>query len=185
MLQQHIHNIKFNIVAAFAVTMLFSCESNFKEVQKIGLAQSAPAGVAENFNLKRTDSGRVVANLISPKMLDYTNRVFGYNEFPEGLHLILFDDNNNRSDIFADYGIVYEQTDLIDLQGNVVVSTHSKDTLFAEQLYFDQKNEWVFTNKDFTLKSLEYLTTGKGFDSDSKLKNTEAIEINGVISVQE
>lgn len=179
-----IHNIKY-IVTALVVTMFFSCKNNFNEVKQIGVSQNAPVGVAETINLKRTDSGRVVANLLSPKMLDYSNRDFGFNEFPDGLHLILFDDKNQKSDIFADYGIVYEKNNLIDLQGNVIIATHAKDTLFAKQLYYDQKNAWVFTNQPVTFKSSEYLTNGNGFDSNSKFTNAQVLEVTGIISVQE
>src|SRR5690606_26223625 len=102
----------FYIVTAFAVTMFFSCKNNFKEVQQIGIRQNEPIGVAEHMNLKYTDSGRLKANLISPKMLDCYNREFSYNEFPDGVTLHIFDEANKKSVIVADYAIVYNNTDL-------------------------------------------------------------------------
>ncbi|MCB0435276.1 MAG: LPS export ABC transporter periplasmic protein LptC, partial [Mangrovimonas sp.] len=69
-------------VAVIAATVLFSCQNSLSEVQKIGLSENEPIGVAENFNLKYTDSGRMTANLISPKMLDFSNREFNFIEFP-------------------------------------------------------------------------------------------------------
>jgi len=41
---------------------------------------------------------------------------------------------------------VYSQTDLIDLKGNVVLTTAANDTLFTDQLFYDQEKEWLFTN---------------------------------------
>ena len=55
--------------------------------------------------------------------------------------------------ILADYAIVYNKTDLIDLQGNVILITPQNDSLFADQLYYDQKQEWLFTNQQVRLKS--------------------------------
>ena len=75
-------HIILHIVTVFTVTMFFSCKNNFKEVQKIGISEHEPIGVAENINLKYTDSGKIKANLISPKMLDYSNRDFAFSEFP-------------------------------------------------------------------------------------------------------
>lgn len=74
-----------NIVTVITVTMFFSCKDNFKEVQKIGVSENTPIGIAENINLKYTDSGKLKAILISPKMLDYQNRDFPYASFPKGL----------------------------------------------------------------------------------------------------
>ena len=50
--------------------------TSFEEVKKIGISENEPIGVAEHIDLKYTDSGRVTANLKSPKMLDYSNRNF-------------------------------------------------------------------------------------------------------------
>ena len=57
---------------------LFSCESNFKEVQKINFSEFVPSGEADDFNLKYTDSGRIQSILMSPKMLDYATVEFPF-----------------------------------------------------------------------------------------------------------
>jgi len=174
-----------NIVTVFTVTMFFSCKDNFKEVQKIGISENEPIGIADTFNLKYTDSGRVKAILISPKMLDYSNRDFPFSEFPEGIYLEVFDEDNNKSVVVADYAISYSHTDLLDLQGNVKLSTYKNDTLFAEQLYYDQDKEWLFTNRPVSFKIGFDKINGKGFDSDSKFTNAEVIEVDGNITVNE
>ncbi|WP_299228396.1 LPS export ABC transporter periplasmic protein LptC [uncultured Psychroserpens sp.] len=168
------------IVTVFTVAMFFSCKNNFKDVQQIGVLQNQPIGEAKNINLKYTDSGNVVANLLSPKMLDYSNRSFSFSEFPDGVRLLLYDDNNEKNIVLADYAIVYNVTDLIDLQGNVILITPQKDSLFAEQLYYDQKREWLFTNKPVRLKSITS-NNGRGniFDSDTKFKNYTILEGSG------
>lgn len=175
----YLHNIK-SMVAVLFVTMLFSCKNNFKEVRQIGILQNEPIGVAENINLKYTeklkDSGKLKANLLSPKMLDFSNRDFSFSEFPDGIHLTVYDEEGHKNVIVADYAIYYSETDLIDLQGNVVLSTYSKDTLFAEQLYYDQKREWVFSNKPFKLISSTYNSEGNIIDSDTEFKNLQTAE---------
>nr|WP_321245707.1 LPS export ABC transporter periplasmic protein LptC [uncultured Psychroserpens sp.] len=180
---QFLH-IKLSIVTTIVVTMLFSCESNFKEVQQIGILQNEPIGEAKDINLKYTEAedsiGRVIANLESPKMLDYSNRDFSFSEFPDGVRLSLYDENNQKNVVIADYGIVYNETDLIDLQGNVVLITPQRDSLFADQLYYDQKNEWLFSNLPVRLKSAT-ANNGHGdiFDSDTKFKNYTILEGRG------
>jgi len=173
-----------NIVIALVMTMFFSCTNNFKDVQKIGVSENEPIGVAENINLKYTDSGKVKAILKSPKMFDYSNRKFAFNEFTEGVNLELFEDGK-KSVVVSDYAIIYNKTNIIDLQGNVKITTHSNDTLFAEQLYYDNDKQWLFTNKPVTFRTGMDLINGNGFDSNQKFTNAEVLEITGLITVNE
>ena len=151
----------------------------------MGMSENEPIGVAENINLKYTDSGKIKAILVSPKMLDYSNRDFQYNEFPNGVTLDVFDDENKKSVIVADYAIIYNETSLIDLQGNVQIATNANDTLFADQLFYDQKKEWLFTNQPVKFRKGQDLIHGNGFDSNSKFTNAEVLEVTGVITLDE
>ena len=175
--KNYLHNIK-NIVTVFAVTMFFSCNNNFKDVQQVGVLQNQPIGIAEHINLKYTDSGLVKANLISSKMLDYSNRDFAYSEFPEGINLILFDKDKNKTVITSNYAIHYSESNLIDLRGNVVLATHKKDTLYTEQLYYNEKLEWIFTDKPFRFRSDIQNALGLHLDSDIDFSNPQIIEMN-------
>ena len=182
MIKHHLHSIK-NIVTAIAVTMFFSCKNDFGEVQKIGVLQNQPIGEAENIDLKYTelkeDTVKLLANLISPKMLDYSNRGFAFSEFPDGIELKIYDDDDNKTTITSSYAIFYTETDIIDLRGNVVIATQNKDTLFTEQLYYNEKLEWVFTNHPFYFKRTTGFTKGNGFDSDKEFKNFQMLEMGG------
>lgn len=179
-------NTFLSMVVVLATTILFSCKNNFKDVQQIGVLQNGPIGEAKNINLKYTDSGKIKANLLSPKMLDYSNRDFAFSEFPEGIHLNLFDDENHKSVVLADYAISYMETDLIDLQGNVVLMTYTKDTLFAEQMYYDQKREQLFTNSPVRF-SFASGNSGRGniFDSDIRFENYEILEGSGSADIDQ
>lgn len=176
---------KLNIVIAFAVTMFFSCKNNFKEVQKIGVLQNEPMGIAEQINLKYTDSGRLKANLLSPKMLDFSNRDFSFTEFPEGITLYLFDEQNKKSKIISDYAIVYNETDLIDLRGDVQITTETRDTIFAEQLYYDQKRDWVFSNQPVKYVSPTKIVTGNAFDSNRDFSSYGITEVTSTVFLDE
>lgn len=164
--------------------MFFSCKDNFKEIQQIGVLQNEPIGIAEDINLKYTDSGKVKANLLSPKMKDFSNRQFAFTEFPEGIKLMLYD-KGQQSTILSDYAISYDQNDLIDLQDNVIIITQQGDSIFANQLYYDQKNEQIFTNEAFKMVSPTKIITGNGFNSDKDFKHFEALEVTGIIYLDE
>lgn len=174
-----------NLVTVFTVAMFFSCQSNFKEVQKIGVSANEPIGIAEHINLKYTDSGKVQAHLISDKMIDFSNRDFPFSEFPEGITLHLYNSDNQKSTIVSDYAIVYDKTNLIDLQGNVVLTTYDDKKLNAEQLYFDQVKEWLFTNKPVKFTDKDQIINGNGFDSNMDFTTSRVLEITGIVYLDE
>ena len=174
-----------NIVTVITVTMFFSCNDSFKQVQKIGISENEPIGVDYNINLKYTDSGRVTANLISTKALDYSNRDFPFNEFVDGVTLYVYDKDNKKSIVVADYAIVYSNTDLIDMQNNVVITTHDNKVLKTDQLFYDKRKEWFYTNKPVSFKTETDIINGNGFDSNSKFTNAEVLEVTGIIILED
>lgn len=169
-------NGSLTALTVVAMMVLFSCESNFKEVQRINSVAFSPSGEADDVDLKYTDSGKIKAILVSPKMLDYSNAKYPFTEFPKGVHVTLYDENQKKSFVDADYAITYAKTDIIDLQGNVKITSNDGKLLQTEQLYYDQKNEWFFTEKHFkyTDEAGGYLEgPGVDFSKDFKVFNMQ------------
>lgn len=118
-------------------------------------------------------------------MLNFSNAPFPYFEFPQDLEVILYDENNKETKIIADHAISYSDSDLIDLRGNVIVSTHLFDTLLTDQLYYDRGEEWLFTNYTFRYISTDKDIFGKGFDSDKSFDKIKFLKINGSVALED
>ena len=164
------------MVTIFFVTIFFSCESDLRKVQQLSETSFMPSGEADSINLKYTDSGKIKSILVSPKMLDYSNISNAFTEFPKGIHVTLLDERGNKSTVVSDYAISYKKTDIIDLQGNVTITSHDGKKLETSQLYFDQKNEWFFTEKQFkyTDEAGGFLQgPGVDFSKDFKIFNMQ------------
>jgi LPS export ABC transporter protein LptC len=164
---------------------LTSCESNFKDVQKINYSEFVPSGEADNFNLKYTDSGRIKSILVSPKMLDYSNVEFPFTEFPKGINVTMYDQKGKKTFISSKYAVTFKGTDIIDLQQNVKISNEMGQFLETEQLYFDQKNEWFFTEKKFKFTDPKGVSFGEGIDFSKDFKIVNSQRINGAIDEAE
>jgi len=143
------HIYKSVIVIIFAIT-LFACEGNYNNIQKLNLKDDAPVGEGKGINMKYTDSGKVVTNLIAERFLDYRNFQFPYIEFPEGITVYYWKEGK-KSTITSDYAIQFQETGIVDLRKNVVIFTSDSTTLKAEQLYWDQENQWVFTDQPYQI----------------------------------
>ncbi|MCJ1806742.1 MULTISPECIES: LPS export ABC transporter periplasmic protein LptC [Flavobacterium] len=166
-----------------ASLFFMSCENSIKEVRKIGVTSINPIGEIEKFNLKYTDSGKIKAVLISPKMVDYTTAEFPFNEFPDGLNLEVYDEKGNKSLVTSKYAIIYSKTDLIELNKNVIITTHDGKRLETEQLYYDQKNEWFFTQKPFKFTNNGSAINGVGIDFSKDFSFLDTQNIQGTYSL--
>ena len=165
------------VVTAFAVTLFFGCESNFKEVQKINFTEFTPTSDADTVNLKYTDSGYIKSILLSRKMLDFGSVNFPFTEFPKGVDVTLYDNKGKKTRITANYAVSYKITGIIDLQGKVKIVSQDGQALETEQLYYDQKNEWFFTEKKFKFTDVKGSSNGQGIDfsKDFKVINSQRI----------
>jgi LPS export ABC transporter protein LptC len=177
--------IAFSLLTFLTIIVLSGCESNFKDVQKINFSEFLPTGEASDFNLKYTDSGRIKSILVSPKMLDYSNVEFPFTEFPKGVDVTMYDNKGKKTYIKADYGVTFKGTDIIDLRKNVRISNETGQLLETEQLYFDQKNEWFFTEKKFKFTDPKGISYGEGIDFSKDFKIVNSQRINGQIDEAE
>ncbi|AWI25454.1 LPS export ABC transporter periplasmic protein LptC [Flavobacterium pallidum] len=171
------------LLSFFAIPFFWSCESNFKDVQKFYFSEFMPTGEADSINLKYTDSGKITAVLASQRMLDYSSVRFPFTEFPKGIDLTLFDKNAKKTFIKSDYAVSFKGTDMIDLRGNVRITSENGQQLTTEQLYFDQKNEWFFTEKNFKFTDPKSgSTTGEGIDFNKDFTRVNFQKVKGLIN---
>ncbi len=171
---------RISMLMLFAMAAL-SCESNFKDVQKINYSEFTPSGEADDFNLKYTDSGRITSVLVSPKMLDYATVEFPFTEFPKGIDVTFFDKNGKRTFVRSDYAVTFKGTDVIDLRGNVRISNEAGQVMETEQLYFDQKNQWFYTEKKFKFTDPKGVSYGEGIDFSKDFRIVNSQRISGEI----
>ncbi len=173
-----VRNGTFLILAVIFVT---ACESNFKDVQKINYSEFTPSGEADDFNLKYTDSGRITSVLVSPKMLDYATVEYPFTEFPKGIDVTFYDKSGKKTFVKSDYAVTFKGTDVIDLQGNVRISNETGQLMETEQLYFDQKNQWFYTEKKFKFTDPKGVSYGEGIDFSKDFKIVNSQKISGAI----
>ena len=91
-----------------------------------------------------------MTNLIAPILLDYSNYEFDYQEFPQGIDIHFFD-QDQESTVRSDYAIRYGSSGLVDLRQNVVLTTADGNVLEAQQLYWNQRGQWLFTDQPYRI----------------------------------
>jgi LPS export ABC transporter protein LptC len=142
-------------------------------------------GIAYNIRMTYTDSAVVKAILTAPINLDFTHLSFKYSEFPEGLKIIFFNNKNEENTLVADYGILYNQTKIVDLQGNVVLLSHDGSRLETDQMYWDSEKEWLFTEQPFTFENVNYDMAAIRLDTNKEFSKFKTGKLTGTMVVEE
>jgi LPS export ABC transporter protein LptC len=168
-----------------AVTLFFSCDDGSSILKQINQFNENPVGIAYDIRMTYTDSAKVKAILTAPINLDYTHLSFKYSEFPEGLKIIFYNDNNEENTVVADYGILYNQTRIVDLQGNVVLLSNSGSRLETSQMYWDSEKEWLFTEQPFTFKSENEDMAATRLDTNKEFSKFQTGKLTGTMLVEE
>jgi len=121
-------------------------------------------------------------------MHDYSNRKdHPYNEFPLGLTIVNFENNGKDSvTITGDYGLSYSTTMVSEIKGNVVIINHSnRSRLETEQLFWDQKSKYFFSEKNYILTTVKDTFQGVGFECKEDLSKWLAKNTIGNLETEE
>lgn len=181
------HIIK-SIAILCGVAILFSCETSFDEINDFLGERNLPIAVTKNISLVYTDSGYVSKKLKSPLLLNFENRKKQpYKEFPKGIHITTFDKNGDSTTITANYALTYDKTKISEIRDEVVIYNHIKKlTLKTSLLYWDQKEDFFFSNKKSILTSPKDTLIGlEGFDSNADLTNATMMNNSGKLFVKD
>ena len=181
-----VHTIK-NIAVVFSTAMFFSCTNDVKEVRDFLADKNLPIGEAYNINHIHTDSGRVDIKMKSPLMLDFSNRnKHPYSEFPEGIKITKIDKSGDSITIEGLYAKSFTSTEVSEIKNNVVIKNYAQKTkLETEQIFWDQKTHYLFTEKKFVFYTPTDTIYGRGFEANEDLKKWWVKNQSGVVHVKE
>ncbi|MBP9214736.1 MAG: LPS export ABC transporter periplasmic protein LptC [Chitinophagaceae bacterium] len=158
------------IIGCFFVV---GCENEIKTVQDLG---KRTLGVEEGKNIESymSQGGKMKAKLTAPIMLRYmldTPKV----EFTKSMHVDFFDDTLAiESQLKCKYGRYLENDNKVYLKDSVIVFNRTGDTLWTEELIWDQTKAEFFTNKFVKVKkgfNSTYILGYNGLRSDQSLNN--------------
>ncbi len=123
----------------------------------------------------------------APVMLDFDNRKeHPYSEFPEGIKITTIEINGDSITIEGDYAKSYKKTEVAEIKNNVVIYNFAEKTkLETEQIFWDQKTHYFFTERKFTFYTLTDTIHGTGFESSEDLKTWWMKNQSGVINIKE
>ena len=155
-----IHYYLIFFSALFLLCSLLSCENKMSDVKSLTTKVSL---IEEGYSITSYLSlgGKVKAKLTAPYMTR-TDKDSQMLEFPKGLRVIFYNDSaKEESFLFAKYGRHLGSKNLVFLKDSILFYNRNGDSLWTNELWWDQNKEQIYTDKRVKLKrSNEQITIG-------------------------
>ena len=149
------------------VMVLFSCENSLDKVKEFIDTDTINGVLAYNVVFTRSDSGFVQARLTAPVMhsIEGDSAIL---EFPKGFVAYLYESNNAPSSkISGNYGIRYEKDEMLIAKDSVIVKNlETKETLYTETLYWNQKTKKIYTRNFVKITSPDKVIYGDSLNAN-------------------
>ena len=179
-------NFFFFLFGSVGCGLLAACENNMKNLPNFR-EKHISVDEGRNITAYMSESAKVKARLTAPYMR--RNEVDSpYVEFPQTLHVDFFNDSMVISSIMdARYGKWIDQESKVLLRDSVVVKNILKgDTLYCQELWWDQKREKFYTDKPVRIhKAGGTVLYGTGLEAPQDFSGYTIYQITGPFAFPE
>ncbi len=179
---------RYNSIAAILMAAIFfSCTNDSKQVRDFLADKNLPIGIAKNIYHVYKDSGKITSKLTTKLLYDFSNRKeHPYNEFPKGIKIVTIGKNGDSITVTGNYALSYSKTGIAEIRGNVIIINHTDNVkLETDQLYWDQKLKYYFSEEKFRLTKQKDTFFGVGFESKEDLTKWIAKDVTGNLEVKQ
>jgi LPS export ABC transporter protein LptC len=166
-------HIYFKIAVTCVSSCIFftACENNVNEVKALG-SKAGGIDVGKDVAIYISNDGKVTAKLMAPLMNKYLVDSGKMIEFPSSLKVDFYKDSLVvESKLTANYANYIETENKVFLRDHVVVYNILGDTLWSEEMIWDQNTNTFHTDKDVIVKQHNPIAKiyGKGFEANQNL----------------
>lgn len=174
-------------VVVMLLLFLASCSKEVKEVVEVEFDAN------KTYTMKATDVASLISDsgitryrLNAKEWLVYGKAEDPYWYFPKGIYVEKFDTLfQTEASIKADTAFYYDKRGLWELIGNVEVESLQGENFETTQLFWDQKQEKVYSDKYVRIEQADKIITGIGFESNQNMTQYKIFNSQGIFPVNE
>ena len=161
-------------IVLLTIVMLFlytSCTNSEKDLVDINYdPETTPSMITDSVITLISDSGITRYKLETDNWQVFDKAKDPYWYFPEGIYLERFDSLFQvEATILADSAWNYTDKRLWRLKGNVDIRNMEGEMFLSDELFWDQKEEKVYSDKYIEIKRGETELKGYGFESNQEM----------------
>ena len=171
-----LHTVKM-MATAFAVAfVVYSCKGKLAETDAVNMAEM-PMQTVDDMFIVQSKNGIIQMRAQAPLMEKYEKDSLSYELFPEGFFVYGYaDDGLLETEIIADNAKHVKHDngeETWSAFGNVVVKNLiNQEVMETDTLYWDQKNEKIYTNCYVRMYSPKGFLQGYGMEADQRARNS-------------
>lgn len=161
------------IAVAFVV---YSCKGKLDSAEKLDLKET-PVQTVDNMFVVQTENGVLQMRMEGGLMERYERDTLSYELFPEGFAVYGYNDEGLLETVIVSdkaRHLKYDDNrESWEAYGNVVVKNIIKEQVMeTDTLYWDRKNEKIFTDCYVKMHSPDGFMQGYGMESDQHARNS-------------
>lgn len=165
--------------------LLFSCGNAEATTESVN-NETLMTERSENLTILMSENGRRSYHFTTALLEGYTLAADPYREFRKGIRITTYQ-NDSLSTVnavlVANYAIYYENRELWEAKGDVVVEKADGTKLYTQQLYWNSKTGRIYSNVDSKIVKGTDVFMGEGFESDEELKEWRFRRMSGKMLV--
>ena len=167
---------KMIATAAAVAFVVYSCKGKLGEAKSLVLSET-PVQTVDNMFIVQSENGKIQMRAVADLMEKYERDTLSYELFPKGFSVYGYTDEGLlETEIIADNAkhMKYEDgRESWEAYGNVIVKNLIKqEVMETDTLYWDQKNEKIYTHCYVKMYSPSGFMQGYGMESDQRARNS-------------
>ena len=180
-----------NITAAFLAAVMFvlfpACSGKDKKLaEAISENDTLPSMKTLGVTTLISDSGITRYKVVAEEWLIFDKKNPPYWAFEKGVYLEKFDSLLRiDASIKADTAYYHEKKKLWELRGNILIRSQRGDKFQTQLLFWDEKQERVYSDKFIQIEQEDKIIKGYGFESNQELTEYEIKNTTGIFTVED
>lgn len=171
---------KVIILFSIATILFLACEKTPPPVDEVLMRQGLEAEIARDVEILYSDSAKIKVRVTGPTMLYHQDRADVRQEFPDGVQVEFFDEEQQISSVLtAKYGVRLETQNKVVVRDSVVWQSTVGDMLETSELTWDERQKKVHTNKFVVVTRPDEIMYGHGFEADQNFRDIRMYAIDG------
>lgn len=173
--------MKTTATAMAVAFVVYSCKNDLGTAEKLDLSQT-PVQVVDRMFVVQSENGMLQMRMEADLMERYDNDTVSYELFPKGIAVFGYnEDGLLETEITSDEARHIKEKKSKDEKweayGNVVVKNIiNQEVMETDTLYWDRKNEKIFTHCYVKMYSPDGFMQGYGMESDQRARNSVILQ---------
>ncbi|MBK7224344.1 MAG: LPS export ABC transporter periplasmic protein LptC [Saprospiraceae bacterium] len=161
---------------------IFSCSAKQEQLSDHEASEYNNKELIRDVHIIYSDSGKIQIKIKAPILIRHLNTSDLKEEFPKGFFAEFFDQNDRLlNTLTSKYAIRNSNERKTIMQDSVVFQSLNQETMKTSELFWDENNGKLYTEKYVSIIRKNEIIRGFGFETDERFKSGSIKSIDALI----